>query len=123
MKRVGERLHFFATCMVALGTAISAFWILSANSWMHTPAGYTLVDGRFEPADWWQIVFNPSFPYRYVHLVLAAYLTTAFVVGGVGAWHLLQGHWDAPSRGCSRWRCGWRRSWRRCRRSPATSTA
>ena len=97
-KRVGERVHFFATAMVALGTAISAFWILSANSWMHTPTGYRLVEGRFEPADWWQIVFNPSFPYRYVHSVLGAYLTTAFVVGGVGAWHLLRGHWDEPSR-------------------------
>ena len=97
-KRVGEPVHFFATTMVALGTAISAFWILSANSWMQTPVGYTLVDGRFEPADWWEIVFNPSFPYRYVHSVLGAYLTTAFVVGGVGAWHLLRGHWDEPSR-------------------------
>jgi cytochrome d ubiquinol oxidase subunit I len=97
-KRVGEKAHFFASCMVALGTFFSAFWILSANSWMHTPAGFTIVEGRFEPADWWQIVFNPSFPYRLVHTVLGAYLTTAFIVGGVGAWHLLQGHWDRPSR-------------------------
>jgi cytochrome bd ubiquinol oxidase subunit I len=97
-KRVGEKAHFFATCMVALGTFFSAFWILSANSWMHTPAGYTIVEGRFEPADWWQIVFNPSFPYRLVHTVLGAYLTTAFVVGGVGAWHLLKGHWDGASQ-------------------------
>lgn len=96
--RVGEKLHFFATCMVAIGTLISTFWILSANSWMHTPAGFTLVDGQFHPVDWWEIVFNPSFPYRYVHTVLGAYLTTAFIVGGVGAWHLLRGHWDAPSR-------------------------
>jgi cytochrome bd ubiquinol oxidase subunit I len=65
---------------------------------MHTPAGYTIVEGRFEPADWWQIVFNPSFPYRLVHTVLGAYLTTAFVVGGVGAWHLLKGHWDGASQ-------------------------
>jgi cytochrome bd ubiquinol oxidase subunit I len=97
-KRVGEKAHFFATCMVALGTFFSAFWILSANSWMHTPAGYTIVEGRFQPADWWQIVFNPSFPYRLVHTVLGAYLTTAFVVGGVGAWHLLKGHWDGASQ-------------------------
>lgn len=96
--RVGEKLHFFATCMVAVGTLFSSFWILSANSWMHTPAGYTLVDGRFVPADWWAIIFNPSFPYRLVHTVLGAYLTTAFVVGAVGAWHLLKGHWDGPSR-------------------------
>ncbi|MGB7181245.1 MAG: cytochrome ubiquinol oxidase subunit I [Burkholderiaceae bacterium] len=89
--RVGPRLHFFATLMVAIGTLFSAFWILSVNSWMHTPAGYAVNDvGQFVPADWWAIVFNPSFPYRFVHMVLAAYLTTAFVVGGVGAWHLLK---------------------------------
>ena len=98
LDKVGEKLHFFATCMVALGTAISAFWILSTNSWMHTPTGFAIVDGRFEPADWWQIVFNPSFPFRYVHSVLGAYLTTAFIVGGVGAYHLLRGHWDEPSK-------------------------
>jgi cytochrome d ubiquinol oxidase subunit I len=97
-KRVGNGLHFTATCMVAVGTLLSSFWILSSNSWMHTPAGYAVVDGRFEPADWWAIVFNSSFPYRLVHTVLAAYLTTAFIVGGVGAWHLLKGHWDRSSR-------------------------
>nr|MBX2838728.1 cytochrome ubiquinol oxidase subunit I [Gammaproteobacteria bacterium] len=87
--RVGERLHMFATAMVALGTLMSATWILSVNSWMHTPAGYTIADnGQYLPADWWAIVFNPSFPYRLVHMVLAAYLTTALVVGAVGAWHL-----------------------------------
>jgi cytochrome d ubiquinol oxidase subunit I len=88
--RVGKRLHYFATLMVAAGTLFSAFWILSANSWMHTPAGYVVnAVGQFVPADWWAVVFNPSFPYRLVHMVLAAYLTTAFVVGAVGAWHLL----------------------------------
>ena len=92
MNRVGKRLHFFATAMVALGTFISAFWILSANSWMHTPAGYEIgANGQFLPGDsWWAIVFNPSFPYRLVHTVTAAYLTTALAVGGVGAWHLLK---------------------------------
>lgn len=91
LKRVGKKLHFFATLMVAIGTLFSAFWILSANSWMHTPAGYAVTQsGQFTPVDWWAIVFNPSFPYRLVHMVLAAYLTTAFVVGGVGAWHLLR---------------------------------
>jgi cytochrome bd ubiquinol oxidase subunit I len=90
-KRVGKGLHFFATLMVAAGTLLSAFWILSANSWMHTPAGFsTNEDGQFVPVDWWAIIFNPSFPYRLVHMVLAAYLTTAFVVGAVGAWHLLR---------------------------------
>ena len=91
MNRVGPRLHFFATLMVGLGTLLSAFWILSANSWMHTPAGFEInADGQFVPADWWAIVFNPSFPYRLVHTVIGAYLTTALAVGGVGAWHLLR---------------------------------
>ncbi len=91
MNRVGKKLHFFATLMVAFGTLFSAFWILSVNSWMQTPAGYAVNDvGQFVPEDWWAIVFNPSFPYRLVHMVLAAYLTTAFIVGAVGAWHLLR---------------------------------
>ncbi len=91
LKRVGPRLHFLATLMVAIGTLISAFWILSANSWMQTPAGYAInPDGQFTPADWLKVIFNPSFPYRLVHMVLAAYLTTALVVGAVGAFHLLR---------------------------------
>ncbi len=96
--RVGRGLHFFATCMVALGTLISSFWILAANSWMHTPAGFAMRDGRFMPVDWFAVIFNPSFPYRLVHMVLAAYLTTAFVVGAVGAWHLLRDRYDQPAR-------------------------
>src|SRR5688572_14261382 len=89
-ERVGRGLHFFATLMVALGTLLSAFWILAANSWMHTPAGYAMNDaGQFIVTDWWAVIFNPSFPYRLVHMVLASYLTTAFVVGAVGAYHLL----------------------------------
>jgi cytochrome d ubiquinol oxidase subunit I len=91
LERVGHRLHFFATLMVAVGTLISAFWILSANSWMQTPTGFAMNPaGQFVAADWWKVIFNPSFPYRLVHMVLAAYLTTAFVVGAVGAWHLLR---------------------------------
>jgi len=91
MDRVGKGLHFLATLMVAVGTFLSAFWILAANSWMQTPAGHVInAVGQFAPADWWAIIFNPSFPYRLVHMVLAAYLTTAFVVGGVGAYHLLR---------------------------------
>src|SRR5471032_2644833 len=91
LKRVGPKLHFFATLMVATGTLISAFWILSANSWMQTPAGYAVnADGQFVAASWFKVIFNPSFPYRLVHMVLAAYLTTAFVVGAVGAFHLLR---------------------------------
>ncbi|WP_313388662.1 cytochrome ubiquinol oxidase subunit I, partial [Rhodospirillum rubrum] len=80
LTRVGPRLHFFATLMVAVGTLISAFWILAANSWMHTPTGHILENGIFRPGDWMEIVFNPSFPYRLVHMVTAAYLTTALVV-------------------------------------------
>ena len=91
LERVGHRLHFFATLMVAIGTLISTFWILSANSWMQTPAGYAMnAAGQFIAVDWWKLIFNPSFPYRLVHMVLAAYLTTAFVVGAVGAFHLLR---------------------------------
>jgi cytochrome d ubiquinol oxidase subunit I len=91
LERVGPRLHFLATCLVAGGTLTSAFWILSANSWMQTPAGHVVgPDGRFAPADWWAIIFNPSFPYRFAHTVTGAYLTTAMIVGAVGAWHLLR---------------------------------
>ncbi|MGR3551554.1 cytochrome ubiquinol oxidase subunit I [Pseudooceanicola sp.] len=97
--RVGPGLHLFATCMVAIGTLGSAFWILSVNSWMQTPTGYGINEvGQFVPEDWWEIVFNPSFPYRFVHMVLAAYLTTALVVGGVGGWHLLKDRSDAAAR-------------------------
>ncbi|MEQ8412651.1 MAG: cytochrome ubiquinol oxidase subunit I [Erythrobacter sp.] len=92
MNRVGKKLHFAATCMVAGGTFLSAFWILSVNSWMQTPTGFEIAaNGQMLPAgSWIDIIFNPSFPYRLVHTVLAAYLTTAFIVGGVGAYHLLR---------------------------------
>lgn len=92
INKVGRKLHFVATLAVALGTFISAFWILSVNSWMQTPTGFEMgANGQFLPGDsWLPIIFNPSFPYRLVHTVLAAYLTTAFAVGGVGAWHLLK---------------------------------
>jgi cytochrome d ubiquinol oxidase subunit I len=91
LNRVGRRLHFFATAMVAFGTALSGFWILSVNSWMQTPAGHSInAAGQFIPENWFEIIFNPSFPFRFVHMMLAAYLTTAFVVGAVGAWHLLK---------------------------------
>ena len=92
INKVGRKLHFIATCAVAIGTFISAFWILSVNSWMQTPTGYEIgANGQFLPGpSWAAIIFNPSFPYRLVHTVLAAYLTTAFAVGGVGAWHLLK---------------------------------
>ena len=91
-EKVGPALHMAACAMVAFGTFFSAFWILSVNSWMHTPAGFTIdvETGQFLPVSFWEIVFNPSFPYRLAHTVTAAYLTTAFIVGGVGAWHLLR---------------------------------
>jgi cytochrome bd ubiquinol oxidase subunit I len=95
-ERVGDRLHFFATCMVALGTLLSAFWILSANSWMQTPAGYAIENGKAVPVDWFKVVFNPSFPLRYAHMVLGCYLTTAFAVAGMSAWMLLRHPHDAP---------------------------
>lgn len=92
MKRVGKKLHFAATCMVALGTFISAFWILSVNSWMQTPTGFAMnAQGQFVVAgSWAAVIFNPSFPYRLVHTVIAAYLTTSLVVGACGARHLLR---------------------------------
>lgn len=98
-KRVGDRLHMFATAIVALGTLMSATWILSVNSWMQTPVGYSINEvGQFVPEDWWAIVFNPSFPYRLLHMVLAAFLTTALVVGAVGGWHLLKDRTQKPAR-------------------------
>lgn len=97
LKRVGHGLHLLATGMVAVGTLLSATWILAANSWMQTPRGFgTNEAGQFIPLDWWAIIFTPSFPYRLVHMVLAAYLTTALVVGACGAWHLLKR--TAPGR-------------------------
>ncbi|MDG7057054.1 MAG: cytochrome ubiquinol oxidase subunit I [Wolbachia endosymbiont of Penenirmus auritus] len=87
--RVSPRMHFVSTCIVAVGTLISAFWILAANSWMQTPAGFSVGEnGLLYPTNWLEVIFNPSFPYRFVHMVTAAYLTTAFVVGGVGAFYL-----------------------------------
>jgi cytochrome bd ubiquinol oxidase subunit I len=98
-ERVGPKLHFVATLMVALGTFFSAFWILAVNSWMQTPAGYATNEvGQFIATSWWAVVFNPSFPYRLVHVLLAAYLTTAFVVGAVGALHLLRDRTNPATR-------------------------
>src|SRR5271170_7557261 len=90
--------HFFAALMVALGTLFSTFWIIATNSWMQTPAGYEIVDGRFLPKDWLQIIFNPSFPYRLAHTVDAVYITTGFVVVGVAASYLRHGRFVAEAR-------------------------
>jgi len=89
--RVSNRMHMVATLMVALGTTLSAFWILSLNSWMQTPAGYEIIDGKFHAADWLAIVFNPSFPYRLGHMLLASALTAGFLIAGVSAWQLIKG--------------------------------
>ena len=97
--RVPPKLHFLATCLVALGTLLSTFWILAANSWMQTPQGHEIVDGMFHPVDWFAIIFNPSFPYRLAHMVLAAFITTCMVIGGVSAWYLRRGvHVEAGRR-------------------------
>jgi len=100
INKVGPKLHFFATCMVALGTFISATWIISTNSWMHTPQGFAInAQGQFVPAgSWLPIIFNPSFPYRLTHVVIAAYLTTSLVVGAVGGWHLLRDRTNPGAR-------------------------
>lgn len=92
MNKVGRNLHFFATCCVAVGTLISMTWILASNSWMQTPRGYSIdpVTGSFIPTDWLAIIFNPSFPFRLVHMALAAFLSVGFIVASTGAWHLLK---------------------------------
>jgi cytochrome d ubiquinol oxidase subunit I len=98
-RKVGPRLHFLATVLVAIGTLISAFWILAANSWMQTPQGYqVMADGRYVATDFWLVVFNPSFPSRFIHMVLAAYLTTALVVGAASAFQLLKNRDQRESR-------------------------
>lgn len=97
--RVSRKMHFAATIIVAAGTLLSAFWILSANSWMQTPQGFRIdADGLFYPTSWIEVIFNPSFPYRLSHMTIAAYLTTAFVVGGIGAFYLLKKRFIAHAR-------------------------
>lgn len=97
-KLVPRWAHFVAALMVASGTLISTFWILSANSWMQTPAGYKIVDGRFFPTDWWSIIFNPSFSYRIMHNVVGFYITTALVVISVAAYFIRRKKFMTESR-------------------------
>jgi len=97
-KRVPQWAHFVAAIMVAVGTLFSAFWILVVNSWMHTPAGFSIEGGRFFPDDWLAVIWNPSFPFRFVHTVVAVYLTTAFTVIGVAAWYLRNNRFVEESR-------------------------
>lgn len=96
--KVTERTHFMATCLVALGTLVSMTWILASNSWMQTPQGHEIVDGIVVPVDWFEIIFNPSFPYRLVHMGLAAFLCTALLVAATGAYHLLRNQYQTESR-------------------------
>jgi len=104
--RVPRWLHAFSAVAVALGTALSSFWILSANSWMHTPAGYVMRDGIAYPQDWWAIIFNPSFPYRFAHMLNAAYLTAGFAVLAVGARYLVAGRFLEEGRTMTRMAVG-----------------
>ena len=97
-KLVPPWAHFVAAVMVALGTLFSTYWILIANSWMQTPAGFEIVDGRFVPTDWLAVMWNPSFPYRFTHTVVAVYLTTAFTVIGLAAWYLRHGRYVPEAR-------------------------
>lgn len=98
--KVGPRLHFAATLLVTIGTTISAFWIMSANSWMQTPAGYYIAAGRFVVDNWWAVIFNPSFIPRFIHMVMASYVTTCFVVAGVSAWFLLKDQFVDVAKRC-----------------------
>ncbi|PHM73486.1 cytochrome ubiquinol oxidase subunit I [Xenorhabdus kozodoii] len=97
-QRVGEKLHFFSTCMVALGTIISTFWILASNSWMQTPQGHEIVNNQVIPVDWFAVIFNPSFPYRLLHMGTAAFLASAFFIAASAAWHLLKGNDSSAMR-------------------------
>ncbi len=89
--RVSERVHTTATFLVAFGTSMSAFWILALNSWMHTPAGFEMIDGKAHVTSWFQVIFNPSFPYRLTHMLIASGLTVAFLLAGISAYRWLRG--------------------------------
>ena len=89
--RVSERVHTIATFLVAAGTTSSAFWILALNSWMHTPAGFVMIDGQAHVTSWFEVIFNPSFPYRLTHMLIASGLTVAFLLAGISAFRWLKG--------------------------------
>jgi cytochrome d ubiquinol oxidase subunit I len=98
MDRVSGRVHVASSLIVATGTTLSAFWILALNSWMQTPAGHVEIDGELIAASWWAVIFNPSFPYRFTHMLLATGITASFVVAGLSAWRLLKAPGDATAR-------------------------
>ena len=97
MQRVSGRVHVASSVIVAFGTTVSAFWILALNSWMQTPAGHTQLGGALVAESWWRVIFNPSFPYRLAHMLLASGITAAFVVAGLSAWRLLAAHSDGAA--------------------------
>lgn len=99
-KKVPPTLHFIATLLVTIGTTISAFWIMSANSWMQTPSGYEIVNGKYIVANWWHVVFNPSFIPRFIHMVLSSYVTTSFVVAAVASYYLLKHQHNNVAKTC-----------------------
>src|SRR5262249_42808495 len=98
MDRVSGRVHVASSIIVAFGTTVSAFWILALNSWMQTPAGYMEADGQLVAASWLAVIFNPSFPYRFTHMLLASGITAAFLVAGLSAWRLIKAGDDAAAR-------------------------
>jgi len=98
MNRVPGWMHIFSAAMVAIGTTVSAFWILALNSWMQTPVGHVMEGGQLIAGDWWRVIFNPSFPYRFTHMLLASGLTAVFVVAGLSAWRLLRASEDVSAR-------------------------
>src|SRR3989449_2021326 len=102
MQRVSGRVHVASAVIVAFGTTVSAFWILALNSWMQTPAGYAIENGALIAGSWWEVIFNPSFPFRFVHMLLASGITAAFLVAGLSAWRLLKAPDDAGARGTLR---------------------
>ena len=97
MNRVPAALHIAATALVAVGTTLSAFWILALNSWMQTPAGFTFMDGQLVAADWFEVIFNPSFPFRFSHMMNASGLTATFAIAGLSAWRLLRAPGDGAA--------------------------
>ena len=102
MSRVPNWLHITSAIIVATGTLISAFWILALNSWMQTPTGHVIADGQIIAGDWLEVIFNPSFPYRFIHMTLASGLTATFLVAGLSAWRLLKAPGDAGATGTLR---------------------
>jgi cytochrome d ubiquinol oxidase subunit I len=99
-KRVNPKIHYTATLLVTIGTIISAFWIMSANSWMQTPSGYYVVGNKFVVQSWLNVIFNPSFIHRFIHMLLASFVTTCFVIAGISSWYLLKNRYHDIAKPC-----------------------